>query len=107
VKISRIENFTRGWFIGNFDPSLFKTEAFEVSLMKHKKGEKWPAHYHKIATEYNVLLKGTMSVLGHEFSVGDVFVIEPMEIANPEFFEDVELICVKVPSVIGDKYEVL
>ena len=27
-----------GWFVGNFEPSGFKTENFEVGYLEHKKG---------------------------------------------------------------------
>ena len=48
MEIRRIEDFTRGWIIGNFDPSLLKTDKFEVGLLQHKAGEVWPKHYHKM-----------------------------------------------------------
>jgi quercetin dioxygenase-like cupin family protein len=102
-----INEFFRGWFIGNFEPSVLKTDQFEVGLLIHKKGEVWPAHYHKVGTEYNVLISGSMTVCGQDIAPGDVFVIEPNEIADPIFHEDCSLICVKLPSLPGDKYEVL
>lgn len=102
-----IDEFHRGWFIGNFEPSLLKTDQFEVSILKHAKGEQWAKHYHAIATEYNVLLKGSMKINGELMIEGDVFVIEPGEAAEPEFLEDCTLVCVKTPSLPGDKYEVL
>jgi quercetin dioxygenase-like cupin family protein len=102
-----IKDFWRGWFIGNFDPSLLKTEQFEVGLLTHLKDEKWPKHYHKVGTEYNVLISGRMTVAGSEMHPGDVFVFEPGDIADPIFHEDCQVLCVKTPSLPGDKYEVL
>lgn len=102
-----IDEFYRGWFIGNFEPTLLKTDQFEVSILKHTKGEQWAKHYHAIATEYNVLLTGSMKINGEPMVEGDVFVIEPGEAAEPEFLEDCTLVCVKTPSLPGDKYEVL
>jgi quercetin dioxygenase-like cupin family protein len=107
MEIRRIEDFTRGWFIGNFDPSLLKTDKFEVGLLSHKAGEVWPKHYHKVATEYNVLVSGRMIIQGKELKSGDVFVFSPGDIADPIFLEDCSVLVVKVPSIIGDKYEVL
>jgi len=46
-----------GWFIGDFEPSVLRTSDFEVCYKEHKKGEDWPRHYHKEATEYNLLLR--------------------------------------------------
>lgn len=102
-----IEDFWRGWFIGNFEPSLLKTEQFEVGLLTHAKGEVWPKHYHRIGTEYNVLISGSMTIDGTQMQAGDVFVFHPGDIADPVFHEDCKILCVKTPSIPGDKYEVL
>jgi quercetin dioxygenase-like cupin family protein len=107
MKKQRIENMWRGWFIGNFEPSVLKTDQFEVGILLHKKGEIWPAHYHKEATEYNVLLDGSMRIAGELLEPGDIFWFEPGEVADPEFLEDCRICVVKSPSIIGDKYEVL
>jgi quercetin dioxygenase-like cupin family protein len=107
MEIRRIEDFTRGWIIGNFDPSLLKTDKFEVGLLRHKAGEVWPKHYHKVGTEYNVLVNGKMIIQDKELNSGDVFVFTPGEIADPIFLEDCTVLVVKVPSLPGDKYEVL
>ncbi len=47
-----------------------------------------------------------MSIQGTELVKGDIFVLEPGEIADPIFHERCELIVVKTPSVKGDKFEV-
>jgi quercetin dioxygenase-like cupin family protein len=107
MKKRKIEEFYRGWFIGNFEPSVMRTTDFEVGILTHKKGEAWPAHYHKVATEYNVLLDGRMRMGDDILEAGDVFLFEPGDIADPEFLEDCRICVVKVPSTIGDKYEVL
>jgi quercetin dioxygenase-like cupin family protein len=102
----KLSNMTRGWFIGDFEPSVLKTKDFEVGILTHKKGEEWPKHYHKIATEYTVLLSGSMTICGELIEAGTIFVLEPGEVADPVFHEDCTVIVVKSPSVIGDKYVV-
>lgn len=102
MKIHRQTDWFKGWFIGNFEPSAFKTDAFEVCLKKHPKGETWPKHYHKIATEINYLIRGKMNIQGITFEAGDVFILEPYDVADPDFLEDCELIVVKVPFVKDD-----
>ena len=62
MKIEKLDNMTRGWFIGDFEPSILRTKDFEAGIVYHKKGELWPAHYHAIATEYNVLVSGKVSI---------------------------------------------
>lgn len=93
----------RGWFIGDFQPSVLETKDFEVGVLTHPKGEKWPAHYHPVGTEYNVLLEGEMNVCNTELKAGDIFVIEPGEIADPVFHQDCKILCVKVPGDSKDK----
>jgi len=102
----KLSNMTRGWFIGDFEPSLLKTKYFEVGILTHKKGEEWPEHYHKIATEYTVLISGSMTICGELIEAGTIFILEPNEIADPVFHEDCTVVVVKTPSVIGDKYVV-
>ena len=106
MKKHKLADFWRGWFIGNFEPTVLKTEQFEVAMLLHPKGEKWPKHYHKIGTEYNLLIKGHMIIQGQEMHEGDIFILEPNEVADPEFLEDCLLLCIKTPSIPGDKYEV-
>lgn len=95
---------TRGWIVGDFEPSILRTKAFEVGILSHKKGEMWEEHHHKIATEYNVLIAGKMTLNNTMISEGDIFIIYPNESAVPEFIEDCVVVCMKVPSIIGDKY---
>lgn len=100
------EKFIGGWFIGDFTPSIFRTKDFEVCYKIHEQNEKWPQHYHKVATEINYLMRGRMTVQGRELVAGDVFSFEPNEVADPVFTEKCELIVVKFPSVKGDKYDI-
>lgn len=106
MNITKITDYFRGWFIGDFEPSIFRTKDFEIGLLKHFKNEKWPSHYHKDSVEYNVLVSGKMIIQGKELSSGDVFVFEKNEIADPIFLEDCVVVCVKVPSIPSDKFEV-
>lgn len=93
--------------MGDFEPAAYRTKEFEVCLKRHAKGERWPKHYHKVATEINYLIRGTMNIQGQVLNPGDVFILEPGEVADPIFFEDCELIVIKTPSLQGDKYEVV
>lgn len=104
MKITRIEDYTRGWFLGDFEPSCFKTKDFEAGLLSHEKGEHWPAHYHKISTEINLLIEGEMTICGKSLTKGDLFIIEPGEIADPIFLTDCKLVVIKTPSIPTDKF---
>jgi len=104
MKIYNYKDMKGGWFVGNFEPSAYKTENFEVSYKIHPKGEIWDHHYHKVATEINFLISGRMKIIDTELKSGDIFVIEPNEVADPVFYEDCHIVCVKTTSLKGDKY---
>jgi quercetin dioxygenase-like cupin family protein len=104
MKIYNYKDMKGGWFVGNFEPTAHKTENFEVSYKIHPKGEIWDHHYHKVVTEINYLVTGRMRIQNTELTSGDIFVIEPNEVADPIFYEDCHIVCVKTASVKGDKY---
>jgi hypothetical protein len=103
MKISRIEETERGWFVGDFPKAAFQTDACEVAYMKHPKGQVWDLHYQEKITEINVLIKGEMILQNTKLVAGDVFILYPFEIADPEFLTDCEVICVKLPGIKNDK----
>ena len=95
-----------GWFIGDFLPSAFRTKDFEIAYVKHQKNQIWEKHFHKIATEITMVIKGKIKINDKIFSSGDIFVIYPNEITDPKFLEDSEVIVIKTPSDVNDKYAV-
>jgi quercetin dioxygenase-like cupin family protein len=114
--LHKLSEMKDGWFIGDFLPSAYRTSAFEAAIKVHKKDEEWPKHYQKEATEINLLIRGEMAILtypyaehpdtpGHSILVrpGDIFTFAPGEKMRPVFLEDCEVVCVKVPSLPGDK----
>jgi len=105
MKTSKLDSMVRGWFIGDFEPSILKIKNFEVGILDFKKGQKKPPHYHKISTEYNVLLSGRFTTNGIDFQEGDIFIVHPYETVDPVFHTDCKILCVKVPSAPDDKYE--
>lgn len=103
MDVFKFQDMKGGWFVGDFEPTAYKTKNFEVSYKTHKKDEKWDKHYHEKITEINLLIQGKMIIQGHEFNNGDIFVIHPFEIADPNFLEDCHIICVKTPGITNDK----
>jgi hypothetical protein len=106
MDVFRYENFKDGWFVGDFEPTAYKTKNFEVCYKKHFKDEKWETHYHKVGTEINLLLSGSMLIQGKKLVSGDVFVLHPYEIADPIFLEDCFLVIIKNVSGVKDKFVV-
>lgn len=101
--VKRIEDSIGGWFIGNFPNAAYQTKGLEVSYKVHKAGEQWDWHFHQHLDEINLLVRGSMTIRDTLLKAGDVFILERLEIANPEFHEDCEIVCVKVPNFTNDK----
>jgi len=106
MKRYNITDMFKGWFIGNFDPSIIKTEEFEVAHHFHEAGyiDEKGSHYHKVATEVNYIIKGDVIVDGVKLTSGDFFVYEPYDNTDVQFISDTDLIVIKTPSCINDKY---
>jgi hypothetical protein len=106
MDILKMKDMKGGWFIGNFEPTAFKTEEFEVCYKQHTKGEQWDTHYHKEGTEINYLVDGKMIIQNKQLNKGDIFILHPFEIADPIFLEDCTVLIIKTPSKPGDKFTI-
>ena len=104
MKISKLDDMIKGWFVGNFDPTLIKTNEVEVAVKKYKAGDSEETHYHKIATEITVVVSGRIRMNGKEYVAGDIIVMEPGEATDFEALEDTSCTGVKYPGANNDKY---
>ena len=95
----------KGWFIGDFEPSLFKTNAVEVGVKKYLAGNYENAHFHKIATEFTVIISGEVEMNGVIFKENDIIKIVPNVVTNFKAITDVITVVVKLPGANDDKYE--
>jgi quercetin dioxygenase-like cupin family protein len=106
MRTAKLHAMVNGWFIGNFDPSLCKTEAVEVAVKNYNKGDHDEKHYHKLATEYTVIVSGRVKMNDAEYKAGDIVVIEPGESTDFEALEDNTVdVVVKIPGAVDDKYK--
>jgi hypothetical protein len=94
----------RGWFVGNFVPSVVTTPDVEVGIKAYKAGDEEAVHFHKIATEITVILDGIVERCGQQFASGDIVKLPPGEATGFKAITDVTTVVVKLPSVIGDKH---
>ena len=104
MKIEKLNTMIKGWFVGNFAPSILKTRDVEVAVKYYKKGDKEQAHFHKIAIEITVVVKGKVRMNGVKYKAGDIILIEPLEITDFEAIEDTITTVVKCPGALNDKY---
>lgn len=94
---------TGGWFAGNFEPSILKSENFEACVKHYPKGSIEPSHYQLTACEITVIISGTARMGDQTLTAGDIILLEPLEIADFEALTDVSLVAVKTPSLPADK----
>ena len=105
MKVDHLGQMIRGWFVGNFSPSVVQTDAFEVGVKHYKAGDYEATHHHKIATEITVIVSGEAEMAGRVVKPGDIVTLQPGEAADFKALTDVVCTVVKMPSVKGDKYE--
>ena len=104
MKVHKLDTFFKGWVVGDFEPSLFKTNDFEVAVKSYKKGDYEPKHFHKVATEITIITKGRVVMNFEVYTEGDIIVIEPGDATDFRATNDVTTTVIKFPCVEGDKY---
>ena len=104
MHVLRLQDMTKGWFIGDFTPTAHRTRDVEVAVKHYRAGDAESAHYHRIARELTVIVSGTVRMNGREFGAGDVVVIEPGESADFCALTDAVTTVVKIPGAPHDKY---
>ena len=101
MKVDKLKNFTKGWVVGNFEPSLLKTDDFEVAVKYYKAGDYEEKHYHKVATEITIIAEGSVRMNGELYSKGSVITIEPGEATDFKVLHDTITTVIKFPCVGG------
>jgi len=104
MKCYKLDDMVKGWFVGNFSPTIIATNEVEVAVKKYKAGDHEAAHYHKLATEITVITEGEVQMNGTTFKSGDIVVIEPFHSTDFKAITDVTTTVVKIPGANNDKY---
>ena len=94
-----------GWFVGNFEPSILKTDQFEVAIKSYTKGDEEVEHFHKIAIEITLVISGRVEMCKQIWEPGSIIILNPGEATSFKALEDSVTAVVKTPSVRNDKYE--
>lgn len=102
--VAKLSDMTRGWFVGNFTPTVLPSNDVEVAIKSYKAGDKEDKHYHKIATEITAVVSGTVSMNNQIFHAGDIITVEPNETVEFSAITDAVNVVVKMPCVLNDKY---
>lgn len=99
-----INDFIGGWFVGDFSPSLLKTNQFEVAYKKYKAGDFEKKHFHKIATEFTLIIEGEVLMNNVKYCEGDIIIVKPNESTDFRAITNTKTVVVKTPSISNDKY---
>lgn len=106
MKVVKLGSMVKGWFIGNFEPTLVKTNDVEVAIKRYKKGDYENSHFHKIATEITAIVSGEVEMNGVRYVTDDIIVIDPFDKTDFRAITDVVTAVVKIPGAYNDKYGV-
>lgn len=104
MEVHKLENMAKGWFIGNFTPSLHRTNDVEVGVKHYNMNDYEEAHFHKVATEFTVILSGEVLMNGISYTAGDIVVIKPNESTDFKALTNVTTVVVKIPGANNDKF---
>jgi len=102
--VSNLNDYIKGWIVGNFDPAVIKTSDFEVGIKYYKAGDYELKHFHKEANEITVIASGKVIMNGIIYDQHSVIKIEKGEVTDFKVIEDTITVVVKIPSVKDDKY---
>jgi quercetin dioxygenase-like cupin family protein len=94
----------KGWFVGDFEPSAYKTAACEVAVKKYIAGDSEPKHFHKVADEVTLILSGRVIMNNSEYISGQIIVIKAGEATDFFAIEDSITVVVKTHSCVNDKF---
>jgi len=102
--MANLNEMVRGWFVGDFHPTAFQTDACEVGVKSYKAGDSEDRHYHKVATEITLIQSGRVRMGSTEYRTGEIIVIQPYESTDFYALEDCITVVVKVPGAKEDKF---
>lgn len=99
----KLSDMTRGWFVGNFEPTVYTTSDAEASVRRLEKGYCEPCHFHRAVTKIIVVLTGKLRMFEKEWNADDIVVMEPGDISSIEALEDSRITMMIFPGIKNDK----
>ena len=99
-----LDEMVRGWFVGDFEPTAYRSSEVEVAIKHYVAGDAEARHVHKVATELTAVVSGSVRMDGRELHAGDILKLDPGEPCDFLALTDATVVAVKLPAVAGDKY---
>lgn len=104
--VHRLDEMIRGWFVGDFEPTVERSSQVEVAIKRYAAGDAEARHLHKVATELTAVVSGSVRMDGVDLHAGDIVRIPPGQASDFLALTDAVVVAVKLPAVAGDKYPV-
>jgi hypothetical protein len=104
MTVHRLDEMVRGWFVGDFEPTVHRTSDVEVAIKSYAAGDAEARHVHEIATELTAVVHGSVRMDGVELRAGDIVEVPPGRPSDFLALTDATVVAVKLPAVAGDKY---
>lgn len=104
MRVNYLNDMTKGWFVGNFSPTVLPATAFEVAVKHYRAGDYEARHMHRVATEITVIVSGQVMFGGRKLAEGAIVTAAPGDWTDFRALTDAVTVVVKTPSVEGDKY---
>jgi hypothetical protein len=103
LKKIRLDEFTSGWVVGNFNPTIHQTPEFEFGVKYFRAGDREARHYQVVARELSIVVVGQCRIGLTRIEAGEGLLIEAGEEADFEALTDCAIAVVKWPSLPWDK----
>ena len=68
----QLDDMIRGWFVGDFEPTVERTSDVEVAIKHYVAGDAEERHVHKVATELTAVVSGSVRMDGADLHAGDI-----------------------------------
>src|ERR1051325_1172931 len=105
MQVDKLSRMVRGWFVGDFEPSILRTRDVEVAVKTMRQGEGEARHFHKIATEITVVISGRARMNDVILVEGGIPFLQPGERCDFEALTDLTLVVVTHPGAPADKFD--
>lgn len=102
-----MKKMKRGYFIGDFEPSAFRTNQVEICYKGASKYTLDAGYYRKIDVQFIFLNRGTAEINGKKFKKFDLIKFEPGEVINIFALTNIEMTIIRFPGTKGDLNKVI
>lgn len=99
-----LNEFTKGWLIGDFAPSIIQSKDIEVGVKYYKSGDKESRHVHNFVDEYTIVLSGLIKMNDNIYNERDIVFVEKGISTDFECLVDSITLVIKNPSIPSDKF---